>query len=50
MAVLFLILLVAAFLCFLAATFNVAARINLVALGLALWVLVPLVQILRTLT
>jgi hypothetical protein len=50
MAILFLVLLIAAFLCFLAATFNVAARINLLALGFALWVLVPLIQIGETLS
>jgi hypothetical protein len=34
-----------AFLCFLAAAFGVAAsRVNLIGIGLALWVLVPLVN------
>ncbi|HEU4398728.1 MAG TPA: hypothetical protein VFU54_12970 [Actinomycetota bacterium] len=38
----------AAFLCFLLAAFSVAAawagRVNLIALGLALWIFVPLVN------
>lgn len=50
MAFLFLVLLIAAFFCFLAATFNVVARINLLALGFALWVLVPLIQVGQTLS
>jgi hypothetical protein len=50
MAVLFLVLLIAAFLCFLAANFNVAAPVNLVALGLAFWVLVFVIQYGRALT
>jgi hypothetical protein len=33
------LLYVLAFLCFVAATFNYPARVNLVALGLAIWVL-----------
>jgi hypothetical protein len=36
-------LLVLAFVCFLVATFPVATRVNLVALGLAAWVLTLLV-------
>jgi hypothetical protein len=48
--VFYLILLVVAFVLFVLATFNVASRINLVAAGLALWVLVPLLQILRAVT
>lgn len=34
-----LILLLLAFVCFLLATFEVTTRVNLIALGLALWVL-----------
>jgi hypothetical protein len=41
----------AAFLCFLLAAFSVAAawagRVNLIALGLALWIFVPLVNALQ---
>ena len=41
----------AAFLCFLLAAFSVggawAARINLIALGLAFWIFIPLVNALR---
>ena len=48
MVVLFLILLVLAAACFFAAAFNVASRFNLVAGGLFLWVLVPLIQLIRT--
>ncbi len=46
MTVIFLILLIAALVCFLIAAFapSQPARVNLVALGLALWVLVPLIQ------
>jgi hypothetical protein len=44
MNVVYLVLLIVAALCFLAATANVAARVNLVALGLFAWVLVPLIQ------
>lgn len=39
-----LILYVAALVMFLLAAFNVPARINLIALGLACWVLVPLLD------
>ena len=45
MSLLVLILLILALVCFLAATFNVVARINLVAAGLALWVLSVLIQV-----
>lgn len=38
------ILLVLAFVCFLLAVFNVGARFNLVAAGLAAWVLTVLLQ------
>jgi hypothetical protein len=40
MAALFFVIAVLALVCFLAAAFNVAARINLLALGLALFVLI----------
>lgn len=50
MNVFYLLLLTVSFVFFLLATFNVAARFNLVAAGLALWVLVPLIQLLRTFT
>jgi hypothetical protein len=43
-----------AFLCFLLAAFSVraawAARVNLIALGLAFWVFIPLVNALRRIT
>jgi len=39
-----LLLLVLAFVCFLAATAGVSSKINLVALGLALWVLTLIVR------
>ena len=38
-----LILLIAAAVCFALAAFGVTARVNLVALGLLFWVLVPLI-------
>lgn len=45
MTVLYLILLILATVCFGAAASNrVASRVNLVALGLLLWVAVPLIQ------
>lgn len=48
MAMLALILLIAAFLAFLAAAFNVASpRVSLVPLGLALWVLSALLGVVR---
>jgi hypothetical protein len=47
MIILFLILLVLAAACFFAAAFDVASRFNLVAVGLFLWVLVPLIQLIR---
>lgn len=40
-----LILLILALVCFVAAAFNVAARINLVALGLAFWVLTVIIGV-----
>lgn len=49
-SVVFLILLLLALVCFFAAaTAKVASRFDLVALGLALWVLVPLIQTIRAL-
>jgi hypothetical protein len=50
MAIVYLLLLVAAFVMFVLAAINVPVRFNLVALGLALWVAVPLLQILLSLT
>lgn len=44
MSLLILLFLVLALVCFLAATFNVVARINLIALGLAFWVLTVLIE------
>jgi hypothetical protein len=50
MAVVYLLLLAVSFVMFVFATINVAVRFNLIALGLALWVLVPFIQILNSLT
>lgn len=50
MDVVFILLLALAAVCFLAAAGNVQARINLVGLGLLLWVLVPLIQYLTAAT
>lgn len=47
MTTLYLLLLIAAALCFLLAAAGVSARVNLVALGLLCWVLVPLIQTAR---
>lgn len=51
MAILYLLLLLAAFLCFIAAAFMAerpwTARVNLVALGLALWVAVDLIHAIK---
>ncbi|MGI5288042.1 hypothetical protein ACQEVF_32520 [Nonomuraea polychroma] len=44
-----LILLILAFVAFALAAFNVTARVNLVALGLALWVLTVLIPALASL-
>ena len=44
MAVLFLIFLVLGLTCFVAATFNVGVRWNLVAAGLAFWILVAVIN------
>lgn len=38
-----LVLLIAAFVCFVVATIGIPSRVNLVALGLALWVLTGIV-------
>lgn len=38
------LLLLAGFVCFLLAAFGVASRVNLVAVGLACWILVPLID------
>ena len=45
--VLFLIFLVLGFACFVAATFNAVVRWNLVAAGLAFWILIPLINQIR---
>lgn len=42
-----MLLLIAAVVCFAAAAFNVVARVNLVALGLLCWVLVPAIAAVR---
>jgi hypothetical protein len=47
MTTLFIILLALAFLCFVLAAAKVVTRVELLALGLALWVLVPLIQHIR---
>lgn len=44
MAVLFLIFLVLGFACFVAAAFGAGARWNLVAAGLAFWILVAVIN------
>ena len=50
MALLYFVLLLLALVCFVAAASGkVASRFNLVAVGLALWVAVPLVQTLQKL-
>jgi hypothetical protein len=50
MAVLFLILLLLAVVCFaVAASGRASARVNLVALGLFFWALVPLIQAVQAL-
>ncbi len=50
MTVIYLILLIAALVCFLIAAFapSQPARVNLMALGLGFWVLVPLIQTVQT--
>lgn len=49
-ATVFLIFLVLGFACFVAATFGAVARWNLVAAGLAFWILIPLIDQFRALT
>ena len=49
LAALFLIFLVLGFACFVAATFNAVSRRNLIAAGLAFWILVPLINQFRSL-
>lgn len=44
MALLVLILLILGFVCFIAAAFGMAARINLVAAGLAAWILTAILE------
>jgi len=44
MTLLFVLLLLAALVCFILATASFPNRFNLVALGLAFWVLVPLIH------
>ncbi len=44
MGLLFLLLLIAGFICFLGAAFGTFSRVNLIGLGLAFWILVPLIQ------
>ncbi|MDX3110158.1 hypothetical protein [Nonomuraea angiospora] len=39
-----LLLLLGGFICFALAAFGVASRVNLLAAGLALWILVPLID------
>jgi hypothetical protein len=39
-----LLLLLGGFICFVLAAFGVASRVNLVAAGLALWILTPLIE------
>jgi hypothetical protein len=50
MHAIYLILLIVALVCFLLAAVGVVVhrRLNLIALGLAFWILVPLVQLART--
>ncbi|MDQ3223148.1 MAG: hypothetical protein M3Q75_06725 [Gemmatimonadota bacterium] len=47
MGLLFLLLLIAGFVCFVAAAFGTFSRVNLIGLGLAFWILVPLIQALQ---
>lgn len=50
MTVIYVLLLVAALICFILAAFNVAVgKVQLLALGLACWVLVSLIQMLHRL-
>lgn len=43
MPLLILILLIAGFVCFLIATFNVPVKVNLIAAGLACWILTAVI-------
>lgn len=43
MDVVSLLLYLVSFICFVLAAFGVAARVNLIAVGLACWVLIPLI-------
>ena len=47
LAVVFLIFFVLGFACFVAATFSAVTRWNLMAAGLAFWILVPLINQIR---
>lgn len=48
MELLELLLLLAGFICFLVAAFTAAfSRVNLMALGLALWILIPLIHAIK---
>lgn len=49
MTIIYILLLIAALGCFVLACTRLAARVNLIALGLAFWVAVPLIQHLRAL-
>lgn len=49
MEIVYLLLLLGSFVCFCVATASFPQRFNLVALGLALWVLVPLIHVIKTL-
>ena len=49
MTALYFVLLLLGFLCFVAAALGLLARMNLVAVGLACWVLVALIQVGRAL-
>jgi ACR3 family arsenite efflux pump ArsB len=49
MDIIALILLIAALVCFLLAALDVPARVNLVALGLLFWVIVPLIAAVKAL-
>jgi hypothetical protein len=48
MFILVLVLLILAGVCFLLATAGVGSRLNLLALGLLLWVLVPICQMINS--
>lgn len=50
MAVFFLILLVLGFACFVGAIFRASSRWDLLAAGLAFWILIPLINAFRALT